>query len=124
MPFSSNKHHFFKTGLSTAVSVFFLFQTLCSQTETIDSLKNILPLLKDSARIDCLNELGFEYSNHYWNKSNYVQTDTALIYSRQAHKEAIQLHYNSGIGKALQNFGMVEEQRGNYNSFHNKFVSE
>ena len=59
----------------------FITQVFCivcvAQTKHIDSLKKTLPLLKDTARIDCLNELGFEYSNPYWNKSHYVQTDTA-----------------------------------------------
>ena len=33
-----------------------------AQTKEIDSLKNVLPLLKDTSRIDCLNELSFQYT--------------------------------------------------------------
>ena len=101
-----------------SISLFFLqFFTCCfcfAQTEKIDSLKRILPDLTDSAGIDCLNELGFEYSNPYWKLSHYVQTDTALFYTVRAEKDARQLNYIKGIGNALQNFGIIEEQRGNF----------
>jgi len=92
----------------------FLFQNVFAQYKTIDSLKNVLPSLKDIARINCLNDLAFEYSNPYWNKSHYVQTDTALIYATEAKKESSQLHYVRGFGMAMKNFGMIEEQRRNF----------
>ncbi len=95
-----------------------LTQLLCvlcfAQTETIDSLKKILPLLKDTARIDCLNELGSEFSDRYWSKSKYQQTDTAYIYTLQAQNESQQLHYLKGIGRALQNMSFIEEEHGNF----------
>ncbi len=95
-----------------------LTQLLCvlcfAQTETIDSLKKILPLLKDTARIDCLNELGSEFSDRYWSKSKYQQTDTALFYTQQAYNESQQLHYLKGIGRALQNMSFIEEEHGNF----------
>ena len=78
----------------------------------IDSLLRQLPLLKDTARIDCLNRLGFEYSNPYWNQSHRVQTDTAVYFTLQAQTEARRLRYICGIGAAYQNLGMVAEQRG------------
>ena len=59
----------------------------------IDSLKRLLPFLKDTARINCLNELGFEFSDRYWSKSKYQQTDTAYMYTLQALSESQQLHY-------------------------------
>jgi sensor histidine kinase YesM len=86
------------------------------QTKIIDSLKKILPLLKDTARIDCLNELGFELSNRYWSNSKYQQTDTALFYTLQAQNESQHLHYLPGIGKAFQNMGMIEEEHNNFKS--------
>jgi hypothetical protein len=85
-----------------------------AQTPTFDSLKKVLPLLKDKARIDCLNQLGFEYSNPYWGISKYIQTDTAMLYTKQALDESKKLNYVPGIGKAYQNIGMVEEEHGNY----------
>jgi tetratricopeptide (TPR) repeat protein len=91
-----------------------LIKNVSAQTPTLDSLKKVLPLLKDTARIDCLNELGFEYSNPYWDISKYIQTDTAMLYSKQALNESLKLNYAPGIGKAYQNIGMVEEEHGNY----------
>lgn len=82
------------------------------EREAIDSLLRQLPLLKDTARIDCLNRLGFEYSNPYWNHSHRVQTDTALYYTLKAQTEARRLQYACGMGAAFQNLGMVAEQRG------------
>ena len=96
----------------------FITQVFCiacfAQTETIDRLKKILPLLKDTARIDCLNELGSEFSDRYWSKSKYQQTDTALFYTLQAQNESQQLHYLKGIGKALLNISVIEEEHGNF----------
>ncbi|MBI1344644.1 MAG: hypothetical protein GC171_17110 [Terrimonas sp.] len=94
-------------------STFFILNTT-AQTSTIDSLKKVLPQLRGTARINCLNELGFEYSNPYWSESKYIQTDTALLYTIQALNESQQLNYAPGIGKAYQNIGMVHEQHGNY----------
>ena len=96
------------------------FCTVClAQTPTIDSLKKLLPLLSGTARIDCLNELGSEFSDRYWSKSKYQQTDTALLYTLQAQNEAQSLHYLRGIGKALQNLGMIEEEHGNFTTAYN-----
>ena len=91
-----------------------LIKNVSAQTPTLDSLKKALPLLKDKARIDCLNELGFEYSNPYWGISKYIQTDTAMLYTKLALNESLKLNYVPGIGEAYQNIGMVEEERGNY----------
>ena len=91
-----------------------LIKNVSAQTPTLDSLKKVLPLLKDKARIDCLNELGFEYSNPYWGISKYIRTDTAMLYTKQALYESLKLNYTQGIGKAYQNIGMVEEEYGNY----------
>ena len=85
-----------------------------SQGHSIDSLQKILPSLKGEARIDVLNELGFEYSNPYFSKSKYVRTDSALFYTLQAQKESLHINYTRGIGKAFQNLGMVEEEYGDY----------
>src|SRR5262245_33627449 len=84
-----------------------------SQTAYIDSLKKVLPLLEGTARIDCLNELGSEFSDRYQSKSKYQQTDTAYMYTLQAQQESQQLHYLRGIGRAMQNMGYIEEEHGN-----------
>jgi hypothetical protein len=88
-------------------------QQLAAQTREIDSLKKILPDLDGTARIDCLNELGAEYADRYWTKSQYRQTDTGLLYTIQARNEAAQLHYLPGIGKADLNMSIIEEEHNN-----------
>ena len=116
--YSSRPFHRFSVEKLLCVLFLTFFSLLTNnapaQTSTIDSLKKILPSLKDKARIDCLNELGFEYSNPYWGISKYIQTDTAMLYTKQALNESLKLNYSRGIGKAYQNIGMVEEQHGNY----------
>ncbi len=113
--------HFIKNIFAVRKSYFLLFlcfsfeiKTSFAQTKTLDNLRNTLPFLKGSARIDCLNELGFEYSNPYWSISKYTQTDTAFYYTQMAQKEAVQFQYKPGIAKAYQNIGMIEEERGDF----------
>ncbi len=84
LPFNKNP---FYTWLFIAFLIF-LTNNLCAQTKIIDSLKKVLPSLKDTARIDCLNELGSEFSDRYWSKSKYQQTDTAYIYTMLAMNES------------------------------------
>ncbi len=95
-------------------SATFICCNVSAQSAIINSLKKILPSLKSKERIDCLNELAFEYSNIHFNKSHYVQTDSALVYINQAINEAEKFNYATGIGEALGNLGTVYEQRGNY----------
>ncbi|MBS1748116.1 MAG: histidine kinase [Bacteroidetes bacterium] len=87
-----------------------------SQTPTLDSLIRALPFLKDTARVDCLNELGSELSDRYWSRSKYQQTDSALMFTLQAFNESKQINYIKGIGRAWQNLGYVEEEHGNLKS--------
>ena len=95
--------------------LFLLIPSRClPQGHYIDSLKKILPSLKGEARIDCLNELGAEFSDRYWSKSKYQQTDTAYMYTMQAMNESQQIHYLRGIGKALQNLGTIEDEHANF----------
>ena len=90
-----------------------------AQTQTIDSLKTILSSLKDTARIDCLNELGSEFSDRYWSKSKYQQTDTALFYTLLAQHESQQLNYVKGIGKCLLNMSIISEEHGDFKTAEN-----
>jgi len=86
-----------------------------SQQHRIDSLKKLIPALKDSSRIDCLNKLSVEYyinalSETYIN----VQTDTAISFASQAYSEAIKIPYNKGVADALQNLGEIARDRGDF----------
>jgi tetratricopeptide (TPR) repeat protein len=64
-----------------------------AQREKIDSLRNILPTIQDSSRIDCLNALGGEYI--------WIQMDTAEGYALQALEQATKLNYIHGMAEAL-----------------------
>lgn len=106
------KMKYLKVILSTLLLFYFSFCT--AQNGNISGLLHKLASLHDSARVDCLNELAFEYSNPYWNSWSGVKIDSAVLFTTEAQKEAQQLHYKSGIGDAYQNLGMIAEQRGNY----------
>jgi tetratricopeptide (TPR) repeat protein len=64
-----------------------------AQSGSADSLKKILPGLKDTSRVDCLNDLAFQY---LWGKS-----DSAGYYLEMALRESRSLHYAHGIALAL-----------------------
>lgn len=107
------KPYTFKSCLLFIILSCSIIQLLTGQTEAIDSLKKILPQLKGIQRVDCLNELGAEYADRYWTKSQYRQTDTGLLYTQQAMNEAVQLHYLRGIGKSNLNMSIIEEIHNN-----------
>ena len=81
-------------GLLFFLLVFFICP-LFAQREKIDSLKHILPELKDSARINCLNELSEAHVSH--------QTDSAKMFAQQALKEAEKINYKKGMAAAWVN---------------------
>jgi tetratricopeptide (TPR) repeat protein len=70
---------------------FFPLSLYClAQREKIDSLQKILPLLRDTARVDCLNQLS----------GGYIETDKkdfAQHYNSMAYLEANKLNYIHGI---------------------------
>jgi tetratricopeptide (TPR) repeat protein/anti-sigma regulatory factor (Ser/Thr protein kinase) len=93
-----------------------------SQANRIDSLKKLLPSLKDSSRINCLNKVSLEYyinalSETYIN----VQTDSAISFASQAYREAITINYMRGVADALQNLGEIARDRCDYIAAENYF---
>ena len=88
-------------------------QVLCitcfAQRETIDSLKKILPLLKDTSRIDCINELSFQYTR-------LLIRDSAEYFESLAYKESEKINYVHGIAEAVTN------QSGIIEYFDNDFI--
>ncbi|MDQ2720226.1 MAG: histidine kinase [Bacteroidota bacterium] len=86
-----------------------------SQSRQIDSLKKVLLISKDTARIDCLNALGSAYFINALNEIyDYVQTDTARLFALEAYEQALLLNYKMGMAEALQNLGEIERDRGNF----------
>lgn len=70
-----------------------------AQREQIDSLENVLPALKDSARIDCLNAL----SNAYI----WVNTDSSRLLATQALKVAETFYYIKGMANSYNNLAWL-----------------
>lgn len=91
-----------------------------SQSNRIDSLKKLLPNLKDSTRIDGLNKLSIEYYINVLSETYQdVQTDTAIWYAAQAHLEAVDIQYDKGIAEAMQNLGAIARFRSDFATAEN-----
>jgi tetratricopeptide (TPR) repeat protein len=83
-----------KKQIAITISQIFLWGICFSQTGKIDSLKKVLPKLKDTARVDCLNQLS----------RGYIETDkkdSAQHYNSNAYLEARKLNYIHGIAVSL-----------------------
>ena len=64
---------------------------------TLDSLKKMLPLVKDSARVDLLNDISMRIGY-----SGYTQREDSIRrYSLKAYEEAKKIGYQSGIAMGL-----------------------
>jgi tetratricopeptide (TPR) repeat protein len=74
---------------------FFFCMACFAQREKIDSLKKVLPALKDSARIDCLNALS--------NAHIYHAADSAEMFAHNALNEAEKINYKKGMAAAWLN---------------------
>src|SRR3954447_293683 len=82
-------------------------------SQNIDSLKKILPSLHDSARIDCLLKISFEYghvNNDSDNLFSPVNSDSATFYSSCALCEARKIYYIQGMANAFENLGEMAFQ--------------
>ncbi len=65
-----------------------------AQREKIDSLKKVLPLLTDTAKIDCLTELSYYYIQS-------LKKDSAEYYAKLAFEKAQIIKYINGIALSL-----------------------
>lgn len=72
---------------------------------SIDSLKNVLPRLQDSARVDCLNEL----SRSYCEIELPAMFDTAWQFAKQAYTAATEINYTKGLGDACLRYGLLAQ---------------
>src|SRR5436190_14469974 len=86
----------------------FFFGSLCfSQSNKIDSLKKILPGLKDTARIECLHALGVEYC--YQRK-----LDSASYYANLVYEESKKINYIRGIANSYRQKAFISNNLGDY----------
>lgn len=84
--------------------------SLCfAQRQEIDSLKKILPALKDSSRIDCMNALSFQYIR-------LLVRDSCEYFQQQSYLEPKRLSYIHGIAESVSN------QSGIFEYFDNDLV--
>ncbi len=101
--------HFLKLFMFKYFTVIFFTCTVASalaQLKNVDSLKKILPSLKDTARIDCLNEIAF----HYLSLHN---VDSVNIYITPAYEESKKLNYAHGIAVSLFQKAGIQKHYGN-----------
>ncbi|MDQ6889805.1 MAG: hypothetical protein M3Z56_05980, partial [Bacteroidota bacterium] len=82
------------------ILLFFIPLISLPQQRQIDSLKKVIPSLRDSARIDCLNALSEAYI--------YLRPDTAKMYALKAYDEALKNNYFRGMAKSFSNRGYIE----------------
>lgn len=70
----------------------------------VDSLRKVLPALKDSARVDCLLELAAEH----WYLSPDRKRDSSYHYTIKANQEAVKIGYQYGKAMSLLELSRYE----------------
>jgi tetratricopeptide (TPR) repeat protein len=92
--------------LSLGILQFLLCVGCLGQGERMDGLKKLLPTLKDTSLVNCLNELCSSYIE--------VHTDSALHFATQAILEAEKINFVKGKALAYYNLGFNERIVGTY----------
>src|SRR5687767_2183009 len=90
---------------------FFVVQLLLGveclgQGVKVDSLKKLLPVLKDTSLVNCLNQLCSSYIE--------IHTDSAVLFASKAMLEAERINYIYGKAQAYYNLGFNERLVGTY----------
>src|SRR4051812_40727552 len=103
------------------VLLFLFWRNAFAQQEKIDSLKKVVPFLKDSAKVDCLNALSEIYIKFIHDTLGYcgmplAETHTlpsflsaASHYAALAYGEAVKINYVHGIAESLSYKGETQE---------------
>jgi tetratricopeptide (TPR) repeat protein len=76
------------------------------QGEKLDSIKKLLPTVRDTALVDRLNELSSSYIE--------INTDSTLLFASKAISEAEKINYIRGKALAFYNLGFNERIVGTY----------
>ena len=85
----------------------FFFRSICfAQSNKIDSLKKILPSLKDTARIKCIYRLGNEYL--------IERNDSAVYYANLLYEESKKTNYVRGIALSYMQKAFIADNLGDY----------
>jgi len=79
----------------------------------LDSLKRILPILKDEARVNALNEIAIR--SLYFNSAvDLAREDSVRLYGSKAYEEASRLGYKTGIALALLDLSFLATWAGRH----------
>ena len=98
-----------KKYLKILISILFILQsTIVNSQLKIDSLENLLPLKKDTAKIDLLNLLAGKYES--------IDNNKSLLYANQALQLSSELKYTMGKISAILSIGLVNNNIGNYDT--------
>jgi len=93
----------------------------------IDSMRNMLSSLKDSARIDCLNSLSQKcifFKKSYSDEDSRIGGDSMYKYALLANIEAIKIDYKYGIVNSLLNLVESYTSRGPKDSSYLKALKD
>ena len=74
----------------------------------IDSLRNKFPALRDSAKVNCLNDLcdAFVFGYGYNSPGFKTRGDSIIKYANLAYNEAERIGYKYGMGVSLINLAV------------------
>ena len=112
--FMFKKRHFCRQFYVTFITVFIFLHDVSAQDAAIDSLKKILPQLRDTARVGCLNRISAAYTKFLMWEACYKQLDSARSYALLAREEGIALNYLRGVALAYANLGELECEGGRF----------
>ena len=113
--FMFKKRHFRWQFYVTFIMIFLFLHDVSAQDAAIDSLKKILPQLRDTARVGCLNRISAAYTKILMWEACYKQLDSARSYALLARDEGIALNHLRGVAQAYANLGELECEGGNFN---------
>ena len=105
--------------LATSLFLAFAMQALCQYTAErrkdslkIDSMKKVLPLLRDSTRVDCMNQICKKY-RFIMGVGGFVhRADSIFHFALLANDEANRIGYKYGIAASLLN--LARSKRYNF----------
>ena len=97
--------------------VFFIFTLMLpvvviSQTPAKLQAQKFFPGLKDSARIDSINEYCLKFFSQIWKDSAEYEAlkDSAELYAGTAHRESLAIHYIYGVALSFSRQGKIATQ--------------
>jgi tetratricopeptide (TPR) repeat protein len=89
----------------------------------LEKLKESLPSLNELSRIDCLNQIGVEYTNFALMGCSLDNEDSALLYASKANNEASKFEYKTGKIYSLLLLAKGQLLKENYR-LASKYISD